>query len=440
MWSRGSPQWRRWHSTCGCATGVSSTNSTSCAAASPPETCCSGGREAVKQVWRTANILRKDGLGAAVRSSIEELADWAEVERPDLARLAPSGKVAIVFSDIEESTALNERIGDRAWVRLIGARAALDMILTGKSERGPKALRLGLVDELVPPSILPRDGASPPPTGSRARAFRQRKPTGGIQGLALDRHRDRAPASLSRRREAGAGQDRRPLPGAAAGARSGAHRARQGIAAGLAAEHRAFGELAVGDVSRKLVQVFFATTALKKDDGIPPGTAVPRQIRRLGIVGAGFMGAGIAGTAVLNVEMDTRIKDADLARVGKGLKAAGAVLAERYRRRRLTRPQFDRMSALLSGGADYRGFGRADLVIEAVFEDLETKRQVLAEVEAVIRPETIFASNTSTIPIRDIAARRRAPSGCWACTSSRRSRRCRCSRSSPPTRPTRRRS
>src|SRR5262245_21227685 len=79
----------------------------------------SGGREAVKQVWQTANILRKDGLGAAVRSSVEDLADWAEVERPDLARLAPSGRVAIMFSDIEESTALNERIGDRAWVRLI---------------------------------------------------------------------------------------------------------------------------------------------------------------------------------------------------------------------------------------------------------------------------------------------------------------------------------
>jgi class 3 adenylate cyclase len=84
-----------------------------------------GGREAVKQVWQTANILRKDGLGAAVRSSIEDLADWAEVERPDLARLAPSGKVAIVFSDIEESTALNERIGDRAWVRLIDSHDKL---------------------------------------------------------------------------------------------------------------------------------------------------------------------------------------------------------------------------------------------------------------------------------------------------------------------------
>jgi adenylate cyclase len=79
----------------------------------------SGGREAVKSVWQTANILRKEGLGAAVRSNIEDLADWAEVERPDLARLAPSGRVTILFSDIEGSTAINERIGDRAWVRLI---------------------------------------------------------------------------------------------------------------------------------------------------------------------------------------------------------------------------------------------------------------------------------------------------------------------------------
>jgi adenylate cyclase len=79
----------------------------------------SGGREAVKTVWQTANLVRKQGFGAAVRSSIEELADWAEVERPDLARLAPDGNVAILFSDIEDSTATNERIGDRAWVKVI---------------------------------------------------------------------------------------------------------------------------------------------------------------------------------------------------------------------------------------------------------------------------------------------------------------------------------
>ncbi len=80
----------------------------------------SSGREAVKTVWQTANLISKEGLGAAVRSSIEDLADWAEVERPDLARVTPDGRVVILFSDIEESTALNERIGDRAWVKLIG--------------------------------------------------------------------------------------------------------------------------------------------------------------------------------------------------------------------------------------------------------------------------------------------------------------------------------
>jgi adenylate cyclase len=92
----------------------------------------SGGREAVKQVWQTANIVRKEGFGAAVRSSIEDLADWAEVERPDLARVTPDGRVVILFSDIEESTALNERIGDRAWVKLIGSHDKLVQRLVHK--------------------------------------------------------------------------------------------------------------------------------------------------------------------------------------------------------------------------------------------------------------------------------------------------------------------
>src|ERR1700761_2790024 len=85
----------------------------------------SGGREAVKTVWQTANLVRKEGFGGALRSSIEDLADWAEVERPDLARVTPDGRVVILFSDIEESTALNERIGDRAWVKLISAHDKL---------------------------------------------------------------------------------------------------------------------------------------------------------------------------------------------------------------------------------------------------------------------------------------------------------------------------
>jgi class 3 adenylate cyclase len=91
----------------------------------PRDWLLSSGREAVKTVWNTANLMRKEGFGAVVRGSIEDLADWAEVERPDLARVTPDGRVVILFSDIEESTALNERIGDRAWVRLISSHDKL---------------------------------------------------------------------------------------------------------------------------------------------------------------------------------------------------------------------------------------------------------------------------------------------------------------------------
>lgn len=292
--------------------------------------------------------------------------------------------------------------------RLIGARAALDMILAGKSERASKALRLGLVDEVVPPSILRQVAVTAADRLARE-GLPKRGRTGGLTGFILDR----TPAGRglvyrgARKQILKKTGGHYPAPLAALEAvRVGLE---QGITAGLAEEHRAFGELAVGGVSRKLVQIFFATTALKKDDGVPSGSATPRQIRRLGIIGSGFMGAGIAGTAVLNVEVDTRLKDADLARVGKGLKTATALLAERLERRRLTRQQYERLSALLSGSADYSGFKRADLVIEAVFEDLDTKRRVLAEVEGQVRPETIFATNTSTIPIRHIAAEARRP-------------------------------
>jgi adenylate cyclase len=87
--------------------------------ARPSQRLMTTGREAVKTVWQTADLVRRKGFGAAMRNSIEVLADWAEVERPDLARMTVDGNVVIVFSDIENSTALNERLGDNAWVKVL---------------------------------------------------------------------------------------------------------------------------------------------------------------------------------------------------------------------------------------------------------------------------------------------------------------------------------
>ena len=83
-------------------------------------------QEAVRAVWETAALVREKGVGGALRTSVEDLAGWAQVERPDLARLAAGdGSVAILFSDIEGSTALNEELGDRAWVRVLARHDAV---------------------------------------------------------------------------------------------------------------------------------------------------------------------------------------------------------------------------------------------------------------------------------------------------------------------------
>jgi 3-hydroxyacyl-CoA dehydrogenase/enoyl-CoA hydratase/3-hydroxybutyryl-CoA epimerase len=293
--------------------------------------------------------------------------------------------------------------GTQRLPRLVGARAALDMILAGKSEPGARAFRFGMVDELVPNSIL-REVALRAADRLATIGPGKRERRGGIAALLLDRNPigRRVVYSQARKTVLARTGGNYPAPLAALDVvQAGLER---GLRAGLRAEHEAFGKLAVSDVSHRLVEIFFATTALKKDDGVPPGTVGEvAPIRRIAVVGAGFMGAAIAGTAVLRARVEARLKDADLTRVGRGIRGALRILDERFKRRRISRPEHARLASLISGAADFSGFRRADLVIEAVFEDLQVKRDVLADVETVITANTIFASNTSTIPIADIA-------------------------------------
>ena len=285
--------------------------------------------------------------------------------------------------------------------RLIGARAALDIILAGKVENARKAFRLGIVDELVHPAIL-KDVTIAAAQRMAGGWCPRRKRPGGFRGWLLDGNPLGRRLVFRAARKQVLAQTRGNYPAPLAALEAVEHGLKHGMAEGLKREAQLFGQLAVTDVSRKLVQIFFATTALKKDFGIanPPPPAV---VSRLGVVGAGFMGAGIAGTAVAQAGVDVRMKDADLPRVAKGLAAAREILDDRLKRRRITPYEHARLVALLSGGDRYAGFGRAELVIEAVFEDLQVKQQVLREVETATAPDAVFASNTSTIPIHRIA-------------------------------------
>ena len=154
-------------------------------------------------------------------------------------------------------------------------------------------------------------------------------------------------------------------------------------------------------MSRELIFLFFATTALKKDPGIDEPVE-PLDVNKVAILGAGFLGAGIT-SVIVQSDVPVRLKDADHGRVGKGLAAVRDVVGERLTKRQITRQQLDDTMAMITGTVDYSGFANADLVIEAVFEDLTVKHQVLQETEDVVSAEAIFASNTSTIPISRIA-------------------------------------
>ncbi len=301
--------------------------------------------------------------------------------------------------------------GTQRLPRLIGMRAALDMILTGKNVRAKKALQIGLIDELVHPAIL-RDIAIQRARDLADGTRKHSRHRNGVTGLLLDENPAGRRIVLNKAREETLKKTHGHFPAPLAALDAIAAGYRGGQSHGYREESRLFGEMAASDVSKQLVYLFFATTALKKDVGVAlaPGEPAPvvHPVVKVGILGAGFMGSGIAAVAVQQGTL-VRMRDADHGRVAKGIAAVRDILKERLTRRQITRVEFSDMMTLLGGTIDYSGFANVDLVIEAVFEDLEVKHEVLREVETVLRPDAIFASNTSTIPIAEIATASRRP-------------------------------
>jgi 3-hydroxyacyl-CoA dehydrogenase/enoyl-CoA hydratase/3-hydroxybutyryl-CoA epimerase len=293
--------------------------------------------------------------------------------------------------------------GTQRLPRLVGLQRALDMILTGRNVRAKKAWQMGLADEIVHPAILLEVAVD------RARKLadktlgaRRTPKDRGAAGTMLENNPLGRAVVFRKAREGVMDKTHGhyPAPLAALDAvRMGYDKGRE---AGFREEARLFGEMAMTPESRQLIFLFFATTALKKDPGVDEPAPEPLPIETLGVLGAGFMGAGIAAVAVQQ-GTPVRLKDTDTARVAKGIAAVSAVLRERLKKKQVTKLQYEDQLLLAGGTTDYAGFQKATLVIEAVFEDLSLKQRVLQEVEPLLAPEAIYASNTSTIPIARIA-------------------------------------
>jgi 3-hydroxyacyl-CoA dehydrogenase/enoyl-CoA hydratase/3-hydroxybutyryl-CoA epimerase len=315
--------------------------------------------------------------------------------------------------------------GTQRLPRLIGLQAALDLILTGKRVPARKARSLGLVDEVVPRPLLEQVAAA------MALRLAEQRAAGAAEGAPRRGAFERMAASVKQAVSGiNLGSDlqelvlednplgrkvvfdtaRRKLLARTHGNYPAPEKALEAVRIGMskpeegyAAEARFFGELVASPQARQLIGIFRATTALKKDTGVADASVTPRPVHKVGVLGAGLMGAGIAYVTSAQAGIPVRLKDRDPESVGRGLSAVRDILDGRVKRRRLTARRRDELMALVSPATDYSGFGTADVVIEAVFEDLELKRQMVRDVEAVGRKDVIFASNTSTIPIGRIA-------------------------------------
>lgn len=285
--------------------------------------------------------------------------------------------------------------GTQRLPRLIGLERALDLILTGRRLDARRARRAGLLDEVVHPAILeqaarawaaqPRRSLDRPLRIGLSMAsaidFAEQVPAG--RRLMYDRARQ----SVLERTH---GHYPAPLRALEAIERGFEH----GTADGFAAEARAFGELATTETARNLIWLFIATQAARRRGGA--------TVSALGVVGAGFMGAAIAELGAA-AGLPVRIKDVSTQAAARGLASATRLVHNGVSRRRFSQHEGQAITRRMSASTDYSGFARADAVIEAVFEDLTLKQSVVRDLERVVSADALIATNTSAIPVHQIA-------------------------------------
>jgi 3-hydroxyacyl-CoA dehydrogenase len=283
--------------------------------------------------------------------------------------------------------------GTQRLPRLIGVEKALDLILSAKPISAQQALEAGIIDAIIEGDLAAgalgytRELLA---AGGRARRTSERSvdPASGSEAI-IARTRARAEREYPNR-EAGltaveAVRASLTLP----------------LAEGLALEEQLANRAKATPESRGAIHMFFAERESRRVRDLPAGATV-RAVRAAGVVGSGTMGGGIA-MCFANAGLPVTLLDADEAALQRGLATISRNYDSMLKRGRIDAAEKQRRMGLIQGTLDYRSLSQADVLIEAVFENMELKRRIFVSLDEVAKPGAVLASNTSTLDVTQIA-------------------------------------
>jgi len=287
--------------------------------------------------------------------------------------------------------------GTQRLPRLIGIQKSLNYMLTGKNIYARQAYKMGLVDELVHKDALEEAAIKAVHKVSSGKFERTDKRTSMekmIEGNGLGR---KIVFSQALKQTLAQTKGNYPAPEKILDAVEYGYK--HGKEKGLLNEAKLFGELGATHESRALVNLFFAMNNAKKN----PYKDLIKPVDKIGVLGAGLMGSGIADVSINKGKYSVLLKDRDLESASKGEQGIWEDLNKKSKKRIITKFERDEIASRVTGVDSYAGFDGVGLVIEAVFEDLNLKHKIIKEVEEATSDDTIFASNTSSLPISEIA-------------------------------------
>jgi 3-hydroxyacyl-CoA dehydrogenase len=283
--------------------------------------------------------------------------------------------------------------GTQRLPRVAGVRRALEMTATGNPIGAKQAFDCGLVDRLVEGELIPHAVAF-------AEEVRDVRPL-AKSSERQDRMADAGPELFDEFRKENAKKFRgfeAPLKNIEAVKIA----TEKPYAEGVIEERKLFMELMSGEQSAAQRYFFFAERKAAKIEGLPEDTQ-PRDVRKVGVIGAGTMGGGIsmnflsAGIPVTIVEMGQEALDRGTGVMRKNYEASAA-------KGKLSGEQVEKAMGLLSPTLDFAALADCDLIIEAVYENMDVKKEVFAKLDKIAKPGAILASNTSYLNINEIAA------------------------------------